>query len=295
VKILITGTTGFIGSNLVRFLNRSEDNITCLVRKSSDISNLINLSPKVDILVDEGQNLENYFKLKSPEVLINFATYYSYSDNLESLEKMTSSNILLPAKLGYLSSLYDLDLFINVGSSFQLSEINRKINFYTSSKNIANNILDNFLEDVSTKLINVYLYDSYGPNDNREKLFFFLRNALASNKSLDMSPGLQKLNYLHIDDICRAFMQLIKNYKDNLPLNSNYGIFSNQDYSLKEIVHLYSQAMSEEIKINWGAKKYRPNEIMLPPKPFPKVENWNEQIDLFEGILDMEKKKLGFK
>jgi CDP-paratose synthetase len=295
VKILITGTTGFIGSNLVRFLNRSEDSITCLVRESSDISNLINLSPKVDILVDKGNNLENYFKSKSPEVLINFATYYSYYDNLETLEKMTSSNIFFPARLGYLSSLYDLDLFINVGSSFQLSEKNRKMNFYTSSKNIADKILDDFFEGAKTKLIKVYLYDSYGPNDNREKLFFFLRNAFESNKSLDMSPGLQKLNYLHIDDICRAFMQLIKNYKDNLPLYGNYGIFSNKDHTLREIVQLYSKAIDKEIKVNWSAKNYRANEIMLPSKPFPKIENWKEQIDLFEGILDMERKKRSFK
>ncbi len=49
-KILVTGATGFIGSSLVRRLASGEDEVFILVRKSSDLTPLSDVLPKVNLV-----------------------------------------------------------------------------------------------------------------------------------------------------------------------------------------------------------------------------------------------------
>jgi len=55
-KILVTGATGFIGSSLVRKLASGGDDISILVRKSSDLSALTDILPKVHLLYGDITN-----------------------------------------------------------------------------------------------------------------------------------------------------------------------------------------------------------------------------------------------
>ncbi|MEI6639680.1 MAG: NAD-dependent epimerase/dehydratase family protein, partial [Chlorobium sp.] len=49
-KILVTGATGFIGSSLVRRLASGDDQVFILVRKSSDLTPLSDVLPKVTLV-----------------------------------------------------------------------------------------------------------------------------------------------------------------------------------------------------------------------------------------------------
>jgi len=53
--------------------------------------------------------------------------------------------------------------------------------------------------------INLKLFDTYGPFDNRNKLFKLLISHNNKVKKLKFTKGYQKINLTHIYDVCRGF------------------------------------------------------------------------------------------
>ena len=60
-KIFITGSTGFLGSCVVKLLVTTGYEIHCLTRKSSNLFRLNNILNKINLVELDGVNFINYF------------------------------------------------------------------------------------------------------------------------------------------------------------------------------------------------------------------------------------------
>jgi len=80
-KILITGSTGFVGANLLHYLINSDNDIHIILREASNIWWIKNIIYKASIHYCDLNNREKIKKIFSsikPEIIFNFSVYGGY-------------------------------------------------------------------------------------------------------------------------------------------------------------------------------------------------------------------------
>ena len=119
MKILLTGATGFVGSNLVKGL--VQDNIHdlyVLVRAQSDRSVLNSVADKVTFceLSDSADNIYQILNDVKPDIVINLATLFLSNHTPEQIDPLIESNVTFPTKLCDAMITAGVKKIINTGS-----------------------------------------------------------------------------------------------------------------------------------------------------------------------------------
>ena len=290
-NILITGATGFIGYNLAKYL--VQDNcVYCLVRKTSNLVNLQQLSG-VKFIYYTGNTLDLIAAINGIkfDLVYHLASLFIAEHKTEQIEDLIDSNIKFPLQLLEALSVTQQEIkLVNTGTAWQNYD-NSDYNptcLYAATKQSFEDIIKYYHEARKLSCITLRLYDSYGPKDERKKLFWLLNNLKETGNILDMSPGEQKLNIVHIKDIVFAFemageMLLV----DCNIINSIFGVYSDEEYSLQEVVKIFEKINQCNLNINWGKKEYRRRELMQPQYNYPLLSNWNASIKLHDGLQSL--------
>ena len=125
-KILLTGSTGFIGSELLKDL--SQDNkVYVILRKK--LKNNQRHKNVVQIYYNNYKNLNNKIKKLKIDTIIHCATHYVKSHNIQDLEKLSNSNILFGNIILENLKLMGVKKFINFSTVWENYD-GKKGNFY---------------------------------------------------------------------------------------------------------------------------------------------------------------------
>lgn len=133
-------------------------------------------------------------------------------------------------------------------------------------------------------VITLKLFDTYGENDNRGKLINLLGKFSKEKKKLKMSPGEQKIDLVHVDDVVDAFISAYDLIKKNKISHNKYAVSSGQGIKLKDLIELYEEVTGNEVLVEWGGRPYRKREVMELWRDFDKLSNWKSEISLKEGL-----------
>ncbi|MCO4783717.1 MAG: NAD-dependent epimerase/dehydratase family protein [Candidatus Cloacimonetes bacterium] len=279
---MITGSTGFIGSSLVATLLHQNYKLLLLTRGRQPLATHDNLQ-YISSNLDAKQISE---EMDSVDGVIHLATCFLSQHTSEDLPRLIDSNLLLGLKIAEAAKIAKVKWFINVGTFWQNchSQTYKPANLYAATKEAFESILEYYKS--SFTVVNLRLNDTYGPNDTRPKIFNLWKNLIAENSSLDMSPGEQIVDFTHIDDIVNAFSTMVGLLAENSEKyqSKTYGICSMNRLKLKEVASIFEEVSKSKLKINWGKKPYRENEIMVPWTPEELVPNWKSTITLKTGI-----------
>ena len=292
MKIFLTGATGVIGSHLVKRLVKLGNEVSILVRADSELKVLLGALGKVKIHHYDGSydSLRIALESENPSVVCHIASFFLVTHKSEDIIDLIESNILLPTLLLEAMSKTGIKNFINTGTSWQnyQNEKFNPVNLYAATKQAFEDMQSYYINDQKLKSITLKLFDTYGPGDTRKKLFYLLRKTAKSGEILLMSPGEQKLNLVYIDDVIDAFILALKMLPTiNTP--KTFGIASQDSFSLKEIVNIYSKVVGKTLNINWGGKPYREREVFEPWTKFENVPGWQAKITLENGIAILER------
>ena len=286
---IITGATGFIGSNLVRVLLKNNSKITIITRKNSDYSKILDIKDKLNIYEYNGDIIElvNLFNLINPDLVIHLASSFILNHRLDEIDKLIDSNIRFGTQILEAMKLSNCKKIINTSSYYQHynNEIYNPVNLYAATKQAFEDIIYYYSSEYNIKSITLELFDTYGENDSRPKILNLLNNYANSKKALDMSLGEQILDITYIDDIVSAYLktiQLISIKEDNIP--DKYSLISENRIKLKDLVRLYEQVTNKKINVNLGAKPYRNRQIMNPWDKGKHLPQWQARISISEWI-----------
>ena len=289
-KILITGGSGYIGSQIATYMLKSSYDVHVLVRANSNLVLLKNIKLAINIHVVDGslQNLISIIRNIKPSVVIHTAAYSLINHNEGDIEDLIKSNILFPVNLLEAMVKNKIYNFINTASFWQnyKNEKYSPVNLYAGTKEAFETISRYYFEATPLKMITLKLFDTYGIDDPRGKIFNQLENAIKNNKSIKMSQGNQLINLVYISDIVQAYsIALGRLLNDQMvKKNENFLICSDKSVSLKEIVNEYLEISKNKIKIEWGGIKYRPRQIMKPWTKGKKLPGWEPKISLKKGL-----------
>ena len=97
-RILITGSTGFIGSHIVNLLLKKNIYIYDILREKNKNSKYIKKLKKnknyFPIFYKKFQELEEKLKKIKINTVINCATYYSTKNDIKTIENLIQTNII---------------------------------------------------------------------------------------------------------------------------------------------------------------------------------------------------------
>ena len=178
--------------------------------------------------------------------------------------------------------------FLNTGTVWQNYRPNCRryhpTNLYAATKQAFIDMAAYYVETSRLKFVTLKLSDTFGDGDTRRKLFTILKEASTTGETIQMSPGEQYIDILHIQDVVSGFMHLIQLLNDNIKLGNEYVLAARQRYTLKEIAALFEKVSGKKITINWGGRPYRQREIMQPWKKGKILPYWQASLSLEEGI-----------
>lgn len=180
---------------------------------------------------------------------------------------------------------------INTGTSWQHYE-NRDYSpvcLYAATKQAFEAILQYYTETTPLRTITLKLFDTYGPNDLRPKLFTLLRKVATENQPLAMSPGEQLIDMVYIDDVVDAFVIAAERLlAEEGQRHEVYALSSGNPIMLKELVQIYSNVVGKQLPIQWGGRPYRIREVMVPWNSGKCLPRWKPKVSINKGIRSIE-------
>ena len=269
-KILITGTSGFIGNFFLKNALNKGYEVTDILRlknkKNKDLRQLKKKFPKSynSIFFFKIKDLEKKVKNKKFDYFINFATLYKNSHSNSLISNFIESNISFP------STILDLVFqntkkFINFGTMMQHCDGKNYIskNFYASTKSAFEMIINYFAnQNKKLKYYNLKFFESFSENDKRKKLIPTLYRDFKKNKTTKIISKKLELNIIHIKDIVNATYNVMNN---NIK-SGDYCLVNPKNIKIEDLISTINNKSKKKLKI-----KFLSSMILRPQKSYLKV------------------------
>jgi CDP-3, 6-dideoxy-D-glycero-L-glycero-4-hexulose-4-reductase len=283
-KILITGSTGFIGSNIINYLLTKNFYIYDLLRlknrKKIKINKLKKNKKYIPIFYSKFSELEHKLRTLKIDIIINCATYYSTKNDVKTIENLVKTNIIFCSIVLEILNKH-IKKFINFGSMMEYSKNNIFFprNFYAITKFFFQTI-EKFYKQKNNKIkfYDLKLYETYGDNDKRKKLIPEIIKNYKRNKTTKIISRELNMNFVHIKSLIKIINMIIfKKIKEN-----EYVIKNKKISKIKKIIDSVNKKLNKKIKVKYlSSKKVRVLNTKL--KIFP---NWNDKENFEEFLLE---------
>ena len=233
--IVVTGSNGFIGSNLIKGLNNLghtdiiavddhsnpelKENIThCEI---SDYLEIQEFFDQVKTRRFDNQNIEAIFHQGACSNTMEWDSEYLYKNNLlYSKELLKLANrIKIPFIYASSASVY------GDGSEFEESiENENPINLYAYSKFKFDQIVRQELKKNESQIVGLRYFNVYGPQEqhkgNMASVAYHLHNQLKDNDKIKLFEGShgygngeQRRDFIYVDDVVKVNLWFLKNKK----------------------------------------------------------------------------------
>ncbi|MEK7298704.1 MAG: NAD(P)-dependent oxidoreductase [Candidatus Margulisiibacteriota bacterium] len=272
LTLLITGSTGFVGSHLIRQLNALGHHSIPVTRTHAN-----------------PHDLEAMIQSNSIDGIIHLASHYVFDHgNADQIPTLIASNIELPTLLLDIASRHKIKWFINTGTFLQYYDglAYNPVNLYAATKQAFETMMTYYTKTSSLQCTTIVLHNTFGPEDTRPKLFNLWAESARTGKRLTMSPGFQWMDMNYIDNVVDAYVALITLLETHSTdiTDQIFTVRAEKRVTLKALAQLFSDVTGLTPSIEWGASPYRDRETMIPWEAGIVVPGWTPRVSLEEGI-----------
>jgi nucleoside-diphosphate-sugar epimerase len=268
-RILFTGLTGFIGSNIARELVKRGFLIYGLHRNSSSFKRLEDVCDSIIwINIQEKGWIDKFEKLKF-DVLIHAAwdgISHSERDNWDiQMRNFEYSKLIFKIAIRYgvkriisLGSQAEYGLYSEAVSE---SFVPLPIDAYGSIKLLTLYYLQSLAKSLSIEWYWIRIFSVFGRDENPEWLIPQVIIRLQNNETIELTEGNQIYDYLHTDDFVHNFLMVLSSSSDK---SGVYNLCSGTGVEIKNLLKLIAAYLPESRgALDFGKIPYRINQNMF--------------------------------
>lgn len=283
---LVTGATGFIGGRLARRLAADGRSVVALARPGSDTTALA--ADGIAVIRDDGTaaGLAVAVTKCAPTVIFHLAAHFVARHTTADVDALVAANLALPTRLAEAAVAAGGPPVVTAGTAWQLDDdgSERPHGLYAAMKQAAETIFAHYAATDGLKVACLRLYETWGPADPRRKLLPLLLSTLTSGETLALSPGEQRLDFVHVDDVVGAFLHAETRLCAAEPGRfERFAVRSGRPVSIRDLVAIVERIAGRSPPVTFGVRPYRPDEIMTPP-PGEILPGWEARISWEDGL-----------
>jgi nucleoside-diphosphate-sugar epimerase len=268
MKILITGASGYVGSNLVRSLNDTNHKVYLVLREIK--LNIDVFNSKLDCHIYNGiENLIDYFKEVEPELVIHAAGYIVNNYDIKDLKYLIDSNIYFGLEILEAMRASGCKKIINIGSLYQTKKVNlyQNYNLYAATKNAFEEIVDYYVIAYGISVLKMRFSNIYGLENKRSILNKLIMH-VGDPSEFKFYSSDKLLNFINIDKVINS---IISNLNSFMKSESRYHkpiiIKSRNSIMLSELINLIELISNNTLNHNLKSSLYSKRKIRFHIAP----------------------------
>jgi dTDP-glucose 4,6-dehydratase len=268
--VIVTGGLGFIGSSVVKkllnlkfkVLNLDSLTYAANLEKLKEFKSFKNhYFYKCDIT--DAKKLNQIFNKYKPKYVLNLAAESHVDNSINNPKNFINTNIIGTYNLLVeTNKLYQKNYnikFVQISTDEVYGDVVRKNKSskendayvpsspYSASKASSDHLVRSWSRTYGIKYNITCSANNYGPYQNNEKLIpVIIKNIVSKKKIPIYGNGLQKRNWIYVEDNADAIIKVALSGKDN----STYNIGSNNDFTNKFMVKAICKILCKEFKFN---------------------------------------------
>ena len=282
-KILLTGATGFLGSELLKSFTLQYD-VYIITRHKSLNKNFPKKKIKIISYKTFGELNKKLIRLKL-DYVVHCATHYVKQRNFDDLEKLNKSNILFGNVI--LENLNNMGVkkFINFSTVWENYDAKKEnfFNLYAAYKNSFNSIINFYKKKAKkTQFYSLVISDTFGEFDVRKKIINTLRINFKKNKVTNIISKNLSLNLLNVKDIEVAVNLILKR-----KIKPNHYVLKNtKNLLIADIIKRVNKISNKKIRVKWLSSKNIKEKIY----EYKKLSNWKPTQSRIQDVVNLIKK-----
>lgn len=281
-NILLTGASGFLGSQLLESFIQKGYNVFALNRSTSDLWRINHLCKQFKLYNIDIISPESIFAENNIDIVIHTAT--SYGKGNESLSEIIQTNLIFGLNLLEAAIKNNVKCFINTDTLLP-----KEVNPYALSKNQFSHWLK--LKSKNIQVINLKIEHMFGPKDDIKKLVPWIISQLKLNTpEIRLTHGNQLRDFIYVDDVVSAIHVSI----EQLSILNQYNQFevgTGQSIPVRKFIENIKLCFENhfgttDTKLDFGKLPYRsgePMQIKVNNQNLIKL-GWSPKTSIIEGI-----------
>ena len=285
-KILLTGSSGFIGKSLTINLLNNKYQVFVILNNSKKNKALAkslkkNYKNYKPIFINNVKELKKKLSNLKVNSIINLASKYLRSHSFKDMIDLINSNILFTTSVLEAYPKKKLKKYINISSVMihKNSENYLPLNLYAATKKGFLDILKFYeVSFKNTKFYNLFLHDIYGENDKRKKIIHTILKNHRRKKSVKISSNKLELNLLNVKDVNQA----IKVFLTKKIKPGNYIIKSSKFTNMVRLIKKINTKIDNKIKLKVLNKKIEKKIL----KKIPSLPHWKQKFEIENDLIE---------
>ena len=297
-KVLITGGSGFIGSNFT----------TKLLERGAEVHVLDNLfAGKRSLIPNDAEFHEGDLRNEeiktivpeiNPDVIIHLAAIHYIPYCNENPEEAFDVNVIGTRNL--LEATRQVEnvqkaVFASSAAVYPpRSQANTEesplgpIDIYGKTKLLGEDLMELYNEKTRVPTASARLFNVYGPNETNAHLIpAIVKQIQEGNRTIELGNLSPKRDFVHVSDVSEAIISLAKEFDGD---HRAYNVGTCNEHSVEEVVQKTSVALGEEIKIEQDAERVRESDRPHLQADISRIQNeigWSPSISFTEGLREL--------
>jgi len=285
-KILLTGASGFIGTHCIQPLIRKGFEVHCVSSKSRT-TRAAEIWHQADLLCEA--EIEGLVKKVAPSHMLHLAWYTepgtvndpsnllwakSGLELIRLFKKYGGSRIVVGGSC--------LEYDWNYGFCSESLTPRNSNSLYGCCKNSLFEIISRYANVTGLSFAWARMFFIYGPWENPNRLVPYVIKSLLEGNTARCSDGAQIRDYLHVQDVADALVELVTNNAAG-----DFNIASGIPVRLGQIINTIAAQIGRPELVELGAIPKRDNDAALVVGNAEKLDQtleWRPQIDLKPGL-----------
>ncbi|WP_148686661.1 NAD-dependent epimerase/dehydratase family protein [Candidatus Nitrosocosmicus hydrocola] len=276
MKILLTGHTGFIGTNLIN--------------KFSHTYSFVTLDPidraRINVL-----NRDQLNELEKVDAIIHLAAKTSISNSITNpydvyyTNLVGTLNILDYAKNKGVKNIINLSTFVYGNPKYMPIDESHPVDPhapYNKSKYLSEKLSEYYSKDDDINVVTLRPFNIYGPGQKSSFISVAIQK-IFKGEIVKISSQDTHRDFIFIDD----FLDLIAKILNDFPNGYNvYNLGSGKSYSLENILEIIKTITNVKINVEYDPN-IRPNDILEMVADIEKVKKrfrWEPKTGIQEGL-----------